>query len=132
MKAAEAKQDAGLFGDLGAFLGTWGLGTMLVMFQAWSHSSMFLLVLFLLLLSGTACIFSFIPTSYQKRADASHIFIVALSGLLCSISLTEGEWHLYIVSAAMALLYIRNIRVDYAAQSSRASFNGVVLSSPVG
>lgn len=127
-----ARDNDGFFADLGSFLGTWGLGLVLVRFQSWSGSEMSLLSSFLLMLTLLAGCNTYFSTHVGKRFDASHIFIIALSGLLCSIRNTATEWHLGIVSLALVLVFIRNIHVDLDALGSAPRRRGATLFSPLG
>jgi len=132
MKSRDAKHDT-FFAGLGNFLGTWGLGITLVMFRFWNEDNMFLLSSFLLILSMIAAIFSVFSPNFAKRCDASHILIIALSGLMCSMNANdERDWHLWTVTIALTLLYLRNIRVDFDELTCNESRRAVPLYAPMG
>lgn len=129
---AKAKNSDRFFAELGNFLGTWGLGVIAVWFQFWNTGKMFLLSSPLLILTLLAGYQSYFSKKVLKRFDTSHIFIIALSGFISSISLIDTMTHLMILSVALVLIHLRNFKIVSRPDFLNLHQRGVVLYSPVG
>lgn len=130
--AARDKKSDGFFTELGTFLGTWGLGIVIVMFKVGNPYNLFLLTSILLILAMLAGCIACFSGAMAKRIDASHIFIIALSGFLCSTTQIDKQAHLVIVSAALILLHLRNRALRRDAPPGTRPAHGAALYSPLG
>lgn len=106
----QEKQEVDFLGHVGTTLGTWVVGVILVVLQVTAPKQMFVAPIFLVPTALFALLVALFAKTDRKREDASHIHVLALAGVLASISAISDATYFAAMTASLVLLNLANSR----------------------